>query len=163
MGCLAAYHFLALEIASPTVGTTVMVSRLVDLLFVQAARHWARNSDASEQGWLRALRDPAIAVALQAMHAQPTKSWTVESLARVASMSRSKFAMRFNDAMNLSPIAYLRQWRMQLAKRALRDTRRSIAQIAEDVGYASEGAFVKTFQKDSGLTPSAYRIRSGAN
>jgi AraC-like DNA-binding protein len=153
----ATAHFLALEIAAPSVGTAVMVSRLVDLLFVQAARHWARHARPDEQGWLRALRDPGLAAALQALHRAPAADWSVESLAREAHMSRSLFAARFSGAMNTSPMGYLRQWRMQLAKRALRDSRKSVAQIAEAVGYASEPAFIKAFVNETGQTPRRYR------
>lgn len=152
-----AAHFLALEIVSPSVGSSVMVSRLLDLLFVQAARHWARQSRAHTDGWLWALRDPGIAAALLAMHQQPARAWTVQALAARANLSRSLFATRFLASIGMSPIRYLRQWRIQLAKRALRDTRRSVAQIAESVGYESESAFIKAFVKESGHTPRRHR------
>lgn len=153
-------HFLALEIVSPSVGSSVMVSRLLDLLFVQAARHWVRQTGPHTDGWLRALRDPAIAAALLAMHQRPAQEWTVQALAARANLSRSLFATRFVSSIGMSPIRYLRHWRIQLAKRALLDSRRSVAQIAESVGYESESAFVKAFVKETGHTPSRHRAQS---
>lgn len=155
-----ASHFLALEIVSPSVGSSVMVSRLLDLLFVQAARHWARHTQPHAGGWLWALRDPGIAAALLAMHRRPAEAWTVQALAAQANLSRSLFATRFMSGIGMPPIRYLRHWRIQLAMRALRDSRRSVAQIAESVGYESESAFVKAFVKETGYTPKRHREQS---
>ncbi|MFD1346455.1 helix-turn-helix transcriptional regulator [Nesterenkonia halotolerans] len=93
----------------------------------------------------------------------PAKSWSLEDLARASSMSRSTFAQRFRDTVGTSPLAYLIDWRMLLAQRALhtRDTR--IGALAFTLGYSSESAFSSAFKKHLGESPLAYRTRLTKN
>jgi AraC-like DNA-binding protein len=72
-------------------------------------------------------------------------------------MSRSSFAMRFKALVGLPPLDYLIRWRMQTAARDLRSTKRTIAVIGSDLGYASESAFSNTFKRVLGQSPSRYR------
>ncbi len=52
--------------------------------------------------------------------------------------------------------------RMSVASELLRGTRRSIADIAAEIGYESKAAFGKTFKAKNGLTPAKFRQRSSA-
>ena len=100
---------------------------------------------------------PELSNALAAIHGQPEKAWTVESLAEQCCMSRSKFANLFNQVIGEPPLAYLQQHRLRLASHYLQQGQLSIQQIAHRVGYSSETAFSQTFKKQFELTPSQYR------
>ncbi len=95
------------------------------------------------------------------MHAEPAASWTVEELARRAATSRSVLDERFRHLLGQPPIRYLAEWRMQLATDLLRDTRMKIAAVAERVGYASEEAFSRAFQRHVGCAPAHWRDSAG--
>ena len=107
--------------------------------------------------WLLALRDSALSSALAAMHQAPDRDWTVPELAEIAHLSRSAFAERFTQIMGQPPLTYLTEHRMRLAAWKLTQTRLSLAQIAAQVGYASEAAFSQAFKRAQGQSPSAFR------
>lgn len=153
----ATLRFLASEAGSTQPGATAMVCRLTDLLFIQAMRAWVVQTASDAHGWLGALHDPQIGVALGAMHGKPGFAWTVEQLSSEVAMSRSGFAARFRAVVGESPLQYLTRWRMRLAAQLLASERLSIAAIAQQVGYESEIAFSKAFKRTMGQTPGAYR------
>ena len=94
----ATLGLLASEMAEPAPGSEVMVNRLADILFIQCVRaHIASNSETCKSGWLRAIFNPRIGAALNAMHERVESPWTVGTLAAAAGMSRSAFALRFKD------------------------------------------------------------------
>ncbi|MCP3099732.1 AraC family transcriptional regulator [Myxococcus sp. K15C18031901] len=151
-------RFVASEIEAKQPGYETVVSRLADVLFVQALRaHLASSSDGN--GWLRALVDPRIGGVLQRMHEKPETPWTLEGLARLASMSRSVFAERFRDLVGEAPLAYLTRWRMHRAMGLMRDRHRSLAEVARAVGYETESSFGKAFKRSVGVTPGTFRQR----
>lgn len=152
-------EFLACEASSDRPGAATVLARLSDILFIQAIRAYLIQMPSEEQGWLRAMTDPEIAPALQAFHRAPADTWTVETLARRACLSRSVFAARFTERMGEPPLQYLTRWRIHLAVGLLQDSDRTLAEIAERVGYASEAAFSKAFKRWTGSAPGTYRRR----
>lgn len=149
-------QFVASEMASGLPGAQTVVSRLADILFVQAIRAYLAESGARSKGWLRGLLDPQIGHALALMHQRPEAPWTVQSLAADVGMSRSAFAARFTDLVEESPLVYLTRWRMSRASTLLRGTS-GIAEVATKVGYDAESAFSKAFKRWMGKAPGAYR------
>ena len=150
-------QFVASEMASGEPGFETIVSRLADILVVQAVRaHLAQNGGGCK-GWLRALVDPQIGQALSLIHEKPEADWTVESLASKVGMSRSAFAARFAQLVEEPPLTYLTRWRMQKASRLLETTPAGVAEIAKRVGYDAEAAFSKAFKRWIGVAPGAYR------
>lgn len=141
-----------------TPGTELMLGRLMELLFVEVIRHYVARIPQSATGWFAALKDPLVGRALQLLHADPTRRWTVEDLAREAATCRTVLAERFNAVLGQAPIEYLTGWRMQLAADRLRSSRDSVAVIAMDVGYESEASFNRAFKRVTGMTPGAYRL-----
>jgi AraC-like DNA-binding protein len=81
----------------------------------------------------------------------------LESLARVASASRSVFAERFRALVGMSPGRYLTEWRMSLASDWLRTRRATVAEAAAKLGYESEAAFSRAFKRFAGRPPSTLR------
>jgi transcriptional regulator GlxA family with amidase domain len=149
-------QLLALETAQPRRGAGVVISRLADILFVQAIRAYAQSPE-SEVGWLGALNDRRLAPVFRALHSEVARAWTVDALAEAAGMSRSAFAARFKAQVGEAPLEYLTRWRMYRAGVQLRRGRLSIAEIAAEVGYESEAAFSKAFKRLNGVAPGEYR------
>lgn len=151
------FRFAAREVAAARPGSATVLAKLSELMFVEAVREYVNGLSAERQGWLAGLRDPAIGRALALIHSRPAHPWTAEDLAAEALLSHSAFAERFTGLVGLSPIAYLTAWRMQVAAQALRESRRSIAQIAASVGYESEATFGRAFKREMGMAPGRYR------
>ncbi|MEM9630055.1 MAG: AraC family transcriptional regulator [Pseudomonadota bacterium] len=150
-------RFLAEEARDPKPGGDVVLTRLTDILVVQAIRAWLEISRDTETGWLAALRDPKVGRALQSFHKSPERNWTVEEFARSAGMSRSAFAMRFKQLTGEGAMQYATRWRMQLARMELKKRERPIAEISAQLGYESEAAFSRAFKRVIGETPGSYK------
>jgi AraC-like DNA-binding protein len=153
----ASFRFAAQEVASGRAASETVLAKLSELLFVEAVRHYAENLPPDRKGWFAALRDPAVGRALALMHARVAQDWTTDGLAAEVNLSRSAFAERFTQLVGAPPITYLTDWRMQLAAARLRDTPRSIGQIAAELGYESEATFTRAFKRATGLAPGRYR------
>lgn len=153
-------QLLAFETARREMGTSIVVSRLADILFIQAIRAYAESAGEEAGGWLGALGDGRLAPVFSAVHGRVDHGWTVEELAQLAGMSRSAFAARFRARVGLTPLDYVARWRMFRAGAMLRRDQGSVAEIAYKVGYENESAFAKAFKRITGVTPGTYR-RSG--
>jgi AraC-like DNA-binding protein len=153
----AILQILSLESQTESMGSVVVVSRLADILFVQAVRAHATQSGSDGAGWLRAIGDRQLGTALGAMHEAISRPWTVGSLASVAGMSRSGFAARFREVLGEAPLEYLTRWRIHRASQLLREEDMKIIKVASLVGYISEGAFSRAFKSATGMAPGKYR------
>jgi AraC-like DNA-binding protein len=153
----SSFRYAAREHALRRPGSQDILARLSELLFVEVVRGYIEQLPGHATGWLAALRDPALARALAALHERPAHPWTSESLAKEACLSRSAFAERFVSSLSMPPITYLTQWRMLLAGQRLRESSDTIAQIASTVGYESESTFSRAFTREMGLAPGAWR------
>jgi AraC family transcriptional regulator, alkane utilization regulator len=142
-------------------GTESMLSKLSELMFVEAMRRYVDGLPPEGRGWLSGVRDPHVGRALGLMHADPSRAWTVDALAREVALSRSALAARFTTLIGEPPIQYLVRWRLALAARSLRAGGDAIARIAEKSGYESEAAFSRAFKREFGKPPAAWR-RSAA-
>jgi AraC-like DNA-binding protein len=138
-------------------GGEAMLARMSEMLFVDAVRRYADTLGPDAGGWLAGLRDRYVGRALALMHERPARDWTIDELGREVGLSRSALHERFTALVGLPPMQYLVQWRMQLAARRLLETRASVAQIALDVGYESEAAFVRAFKRVVGQPPARWR------
>ena len=150
----------AAESGSARPGTENVLSRLSELMFVEAIRRHIETLAPAQTGWLSGLRDPVVGQALAALHGGPREQWTVDRLARLAGLSRSGFAERFTEMVGQPPMHYLALWRMQLASRLLADGK-PVAAVASAVGYGSEAAFSRAFKKLVGQAPGTWRSAAG--
>lgn len=141
----------------PRAGGETILSKLSELLFLQAVRQHVDALPEGSTGWLSGLRDRHVGAALKLMHGRPSAGWTIDGLAREVGLSRSAFAERFGDVMGSPPMQYLSNWRLQCAARLLERQGMSIAQAAAEVGYESEAAFNRAFKKQVGVPPGAWR------
>ncbi|MDB5966307.1 MAG: AraC family transcriptional regulator [Polaromonas sp.] len=141
-------------------GRALVMQRLLELMLVETMRTHLSSSGTLDTGLIAGLGDAKVARALQAMHADVQKRWTVGQLAQVAGMSRSMFAARFGRIVGLSPIDYLLRWRMALARHALQSRSAGLKEIAEQTGYLSVSAFSTAFARTVGCPPSAFARRT---
>ena len=148
------------EAAEPKPGGEAVITRLSDILVIQAIRHWLEHDPAAKRGWLGAIQDPQIGMALTLIHRDPGRDWTLASLAREVAMSRSAFAERFSRLVGQGAGQYLTHWRMHLATEALTRDGTTAAELAERYGYRSEAAFSRAFKRVVGKPPGA--VRRGA-
>ncbi len=148
---------IAAEGAMLRAGGETVMTRLADILVIQAIRSWLETSPDARTGWLAALRDDKLGRAIAAMHRAPHAGWTVATLAREAGMSRSAFSARFTDLVGEPAMRYLTRWRLQLARMALRDGPQSLAALACSAGYVSEAAFSRAYKRQFGVPPGGVR------
>jgi AraC-like DNA-binding protein len=138
-------------------GARSLLTKLSELIFVEAMRRYAATLPEGQRGWLAGLRDPQVGKALALLHAQAGRDWTVDELAREVAMSRSALGQRFTDLIGEPPMQYLTHWRLALAARALRSGSETVARVAERHGYESEAAFNRAFKREFGMPPAAWR------
>lgn len=81
----------------------------------------------------------------------------MESLAKIAGLSRTAFSNRFNELIANTPLNYLTAWRMQLARQLLIDTDIPIIEVAARSGYQSEASFGRVFKRHFDLPPAGFR------
>jgi AraC-like DNA-binding protein len=149
------FRLMAAEARAFRPGGEAVITRLADVLVIQAIRAWIETAPAARTGWLGALQDPQIGRALALIHRDPARPWTVASLARELAMSRSAFAARFSQLVDEPAMGYLTRWRMQLAQHALETEGATVAELAGRLGYHSEAAFARAFKRVTGIPPGA--------
>ncbi len=141
------------ETERAAMGGEVVTARLAEVLLIEAIRAHASGADAVALKWLGALADPRIGRALHAVHADIARSWTVASLAGKAGMSRAAFAAEFTCRLGHPPLAYVRTWRLTIARAALAHGHSDIGTVAAKTGYASQSAFSYAYRRAFGTSP----------
>jgi AraC-like DNA-binding protein len=137
-------------------GSSAIIKRLSEVIFIQVVRFWSSQKNPGK-GFIAALNDPHLSNGLRAFHENHAADWTVEKLARESSMSRSLFADRFKQYLDLSPMQYVTNWRMQNARKILIESNLSLDSVAQKVGYDSAAAFSKAFKRMFDCNPGEYR------
>ena len=150
-------RLLAVEARQPRPGGEAVITRLADIVVIQAIRAWLETDPGARTGWLGALRDPHIGRAIALVHEHPARPWTVASLAAELAMSRSAFAARFTELVGEPAMQYVTTWRMHVALGALQAGDATVAQLADRLGYRSEAAFARAFKRVIGSPPGTIR------
>ncbi len=149
-------RFILDEALAARSGAAAMISRLLDVIFMQVLRTWASNGEVG-RGWLSGAIDERVSAAMSAIHTDPGHRWTVAELAKLSNLSRSAFADRFIGIVGQSPMAYLTAWRLDRAAEMLRYGRWPISEVAERVGYTSQAAFSRAFKSQFAMAPLQWR------
>lgn len=152
----ATLQLIALETEQPALGSQQVIKRLADVLFIQAIRAYCAAGNI-RHGWLAAISDPKLGNTMHAIHADPARPWDVASMASLAGMSRSRFALHFRAIVGDSPANYLVRWRLYRAACLLQNSNTPLAHIAEQVGYDSDVAFSRAFKRETGQSPGQFR------
>ena len=150
-------RLMAAEARKLQPGGETIITRLADILVIQAIRAWMAEDALSQPGWLGALQDRQMGRAILLVQRHPERSWTVASLAAEVAMSRSAFAARFKKLVGESPMQYLTRWRMNLALTWLKEEDSSLGELADRLGYQSDAAFSHAFKRFFGTSPGAVR------
>jgi len=153
-------RFMADEAGAARAGGETVITRLADILVVQAIRAWIARDPAAKTGWLGALQDKQIGRAIAAIHRRIVDPWTLPALAELVGMSRSAFAQRFSELVGEPAMRYVTRWQMQTALEWLKNGE-SISTVAGRLGYDSEAAFSRTFKRIVGASPGAARRAPG--
>lgn len=144
------------EAGRDNMGGDLIALKMSEIIFAQALRYYLKNAGSGEPV-LAAFADERIAQALKAIHDDASYPWTLDNLARIAGLSRTTFATTFSNYMSTTPLGYITQWRMQIARQLLLETKDPIIKIAESVGYQSEAAFGRVFKRYFEIAPASYR------
>ena len=144
------------EVRNPQPGGSLIAQQLAYMMLVQALRLHLADGARGGVGWLFALADKQMCVAITCIHDDPGHPWTLKELAERVGMSRSIFALRFKETVGATPMEYLTRWRMMLAGDRLKNSDDSLSAIASSLGYESESAFGKAFRRVIGCSPRQY-------
>jgi AraC-like DNA-binding protein len=138
-------------------GRSILLAKASETLFIEALRRYMEQLPPEQTGWLAGARDAIVGGALALLHRRPFHAWSLDGLAAELGTSRSVLIERFAQYLGEPPLTYLARWRLQLASRLLETNRKSIIQVASDVGYESEAAFNRAFKREFGVPPARYR------
>ncbi|MBQ0729592.1 MAG: AraC family transcriptional regulator [Oleispira antarctica] len=132
-------------------GRQPMIDRLSDIFLIQVLRQVLEDG-AVAHGMLAGLSHPQLSKVMMSIHEQPEKNWNLESLSKLAAMSRSKFAELFKEVVGQPPGDYLTDWRLFIAQGLLQKNK-SVGLVANEVGYENGSALARVFRKKTGLSP----------
>jgi transcriptional regulator GlxA family with amidase domain len=148
-------YFIA-EARAPRCGREAALSRLGELLVLMMLREALDKGD-TQGGVLAGLAHPRLRFALAGMLQEPHRSWNIEALADLCSMSRSHFMKSFGDCVGTAPAAFLSMWRMTLARQHLAGGMR-VKEAATRAGYGSPAAFSRAYERAFGQSPRSFRL-----
>ena len=145
------------EETSLEAGSSIVLAKLSEVLFVETLRRYINALPPEQTGWLAGARDPVIGKALALLHTEPAHPWTVSNLSRRVGLSRTRLAERFRHFLEQSPMAYLTKWRLKVGAENLVSTENSIEDIAASIGYGSAAAFNRAFRREFDCPPAQFR------
>lgn len=151
------------ELGDQALGAASAIHGLLDALFTFALREIAQRENPGTPGWHHAIVDRPIRQVLTLMHANLSHGWTLEELGQQVGLSRSALAARFRSALGDTSLNHLRTLRMQKAMQLLADTRQSLEQVAQAVGYQDAFGFSKVFKRTTGQSPRQFREQDAAD
>jgi AraC-like DNA-binding protein len=141
-------------------GAESVLSKLSELLFIEVVRCYMESLPRETQNWFTALSDPHVGRAIKLMHGDIRRPWTLAELARDVGTSRTILIERFKTYLDVAPMSYLFNWRMQMAAGMLAGDASSLSRIGANVGYESEAAFSRAFKRATGMSPAAWRAQA---
>jgi AraC family transcriptional regulator, activator of mtrCDE len=142
-------------------GSNVIAADLARALFVILLRDYLTENPAVD-GTVSLLRDRTTARVVLAILNNLVRDWTLDDMSAVAVASRATLVRAFRKHAGTAPMTFLSDLRLSIARKRLAGTTEPIARIAEQVGYASEGALSKAIMRKYGVRPGALRL-AGSN
>ncbi|MEO0752540.1 MAG: AraC family transcriptional regulator, partial [Pseudomonadota bacterium] len=139
------------ELQAARCGVASVLNRLGEVLVVRLMRTQI-EAGSLQPGLLAALSDPRLSRAIVAIHDRPGRAWRLDDLAGEAGLSTSRFADLFRTQVGQTPLAYLRHWRLILAKQDIERGDR-IGRVAARYAYGSPEALSRAFSAQFGRPP----------
>jgi AraC family transcriptional regulator, activator of mtrCDE len=135
------------RLGSAAIAAAIASSLMLIVLVVQF------EGEREGQGVLALLIRRQTAKVLAGMLAEPARPWTLDELAGIANTSRATLVRLFQKAVHASPLAFLADLRLTVARHRMRATRMPVAAVAAAVGYRSESAFSRAYRRRFAITP----------
>lgn len=148
---------LAEEQSKPGLGSERVVQGLLDILFSFILRKVVEKNSRRPKTWSYAVHDHPIKKAIEILHADRARAWSLEELAQKVGLSRAGFAARFKKALGDTPLHYLAVIRIQKAMELLGKTDKNIENVALEVGYQDPFVFSKAFKRLIGQSPRDFK------
>lgn len=155
----SALNMLSMETNNPQMGTESVVQNLLDIIFSYLVRKVVEIKSAKPKTWSHAVHNDSVKKAIELLHANVERNWTLEELAQAVGLSRAGLAQKFKKHLGDTPLHYLTVIRMQKARALLSTTTDNIETIAEAVGYSDAFSFSKVFKKVTGMPPREFRSK----
>ncbi|MFC3093945.1 AraC family transcriptional regulator [Alteromonas sediminis] len=128
-----------------------MLDKLGEVFILQILRH-VTEQGTLQQGKLLAINHPQLSKVIDKIHCHPAENWTLDNLAQLAAMSRSKFAECFKALVGQTPIDYITDVRIAAAQKLLKHNK-PVNLVAGAVGYEHGSALARIFKKKLGVSP----------
>jgi AraC-like DNA-binding protein len=132
-------------------GRQAVMNRLMEIFIISMMRSLLIKGEIV-QGMLAGLMHPQIKNVLQALHNHCEEQWSLERMAEIALMSRSKFAEVFKTVVGQTPNDYLTSWRVGVAQSLLKQGK-NVSIVANSVGYDTASALSRVFRKHTNMSP----------
>ena len=151
------------EVIKDEPGQAAVLDRLIDLLVTAVLKAWFAQQESNAPDWWRHQGDRVVEQTLRAMHDDPARSWTLDSLSSEVGTSRASLARRFNEVVGEPPMTFLKNWRMAMAADLLCQPNESVSTVAHQVGYSTPYAFSAAFKRVRGISPQEHRASAHAS
>ena len=138
-------------------GQVIIVRRIAEIILINMTRSMLAGRAEEVDREPSVMRNRGVLTAMRAFLDAPLKDWNVSKLARVAGMSRTKFAEEFRRMMGRTPMQTVGRIRLTLVARRLLTEQISVDEAADIAGYSSAAAFIRAFSREFGLTPLQWR------
>lgn len=98
-----------------------------------------------------------VRIAMAFVHENYSENLSRRVIARHVGITEDHLTFCFRQELGTTPIEYLQRYRINQAKRLLKETRQSITEVALNVGFSDSGYFGRIFRRETGMTPEAFR------
>jgi AraC family transcriptional regulator len=140
----------------PSYADSLVSDLMVNAICIRLAKHYSASKPSAlpQRGGLPMARLKKV---LEFIDANLDKNISLSALADAANMNLYYFATLFRKSMRISPHQYVLNRRVELAKRLLRDRKRSVLDVSLQVGFDHPNNFARAFRRMAGISPSDFR------
>jgi len=131
-----------------------LCAALLKALLLETARIFSSPEKPDRSKWTAEQNVSKFMLQLQTHIDEP---WTLDRMAEACKVKRSRFADIARQLTGYPPVKYLNRLRFETAGRLLKESRKTVTEIAFECGFSSSQYFAAQFKKESGMTPTEYR------
>lgn len=138
-------------------GQAIIVRRIAEIILINMTRSAMIKHPRRGDPEIGMVRSRGVMVAIRAFLDAPLDDWSIDKLARMAGMSRTKFAEDFRRVVGRTPMQTLARMRLTLVARQMLTEDMPVDEAADLAGYSSASAFIRAFSREFGATPLRWR------